>query len=144
MRRRSWATHGGVADVRVHATEVHCVPDDHEWRREDHVEPALLGLEREVAGEERGEGTDDVRRNRAQLELDGRLARVDGPNNGGLWKETVRPRRGVRKAGSARRTRLETAGDMSASAAAMIGRKERSVQEADTLHDDVVEEEDGR
>lgn len=52
-----------------------------ERRRQEHVQAALLGLEREVAGEERREGADDVARDTEELDLDGGLAGVDGTND---------------------------------------------------------------
>ena len=80
-------TYGGVADLRLHATQVEDVADGDERRADEEVQGALLGLEREVAGEEDDERADDIGRDRAQLELDRRLSRVDGLDDGGLREE---------------------------------------------------------
>jgi len=141
VQRRSWSTHGGVADVRVHASQIHRVPDDHEGRREEHVQGTLLGLEREVAREERREGADDIRWHRAQLKYDRAFAGVDGTNDGGLRGEVVRRERKGEKQAAPDARGWRRAGRCQRRLGPMR-RNGDDVQEADTLNRNVVEEED--
>lgn len=77
-------THRRVADLRVHRGNVQRVSDRDEWRTDHHVERALPRFEREVAREEHDKGAHDVRRDGAELEVDGSLVRVDGLDDGRL------------------------------------------------------------
>lgn len=72
---------GRVAEVRVQGRDVEREAGDEGRDREEQVQAAAARLPRKVPGEEGHERSADIRRDRAELLVNGRLLRVDAPHN---------------------------------------------------------------